>query len=179
MGSDESHLNFPLSVRDKVTRQCPQTTTFLKRERDRGAEAESSRGLSAYQPNALPLGQTGSLLLLVECCFTSTETVGLLGTGAQDVHLHFHTAPELWFCPWWWWSVLLDVHRNRRLIRDGSPGRPPRLSHSSSLCTREVIIPVTRTQELCEQGRVLGSRTHAVTIEPRSCVTREVVLGLS
>ena len=99
MGSDESHLNFPLSVRDKVTRQCPQTTTFLKRERDRGAEAESSRGLSAYQPNALPLGQTGSLLLLVECCFTSTETVGLLGTGAQDVHLHFHTAPELWFCP--------------------------------------------------------------------------------
>ena len=28
-------------------------------------------------------------------CFTSTETVGLLGTGAQDVHLDFHTAPEL------------------------------------------------------------------------------------
>ena len=33
---------------------------------------------------------------LVECCFTSTETVGLLGTGAQGVHLDFHTAPELW-----------------------------------------------------------------------------------
>ena len=32
---------------------------------------------------------------LVECCFTSTETVGLLGTGAQDVHLDFHTTPEL------------------------------------------------------------------------------------
>ena len=31
----------------------------------------------------------------VECCFTSTETVGLLGTGAQDVHLDFHTAPDL------------------------------------------------------------------------------------
>ena len=30
MGSDESHLN--VSVRDKVTRQCPQTTTFLKRK---------------------------------------------------------------------------------------------------------------------------------------------------
>ena len=27
--------------------------------------------------------------------------------------------------------VLLYVHRNRRLIRDWSPGRPPRLSHSS------------------------------------------------
>ena len=28
-------------------------------------------------------------------------------------------------------EVLLYVHRNRRLIRDGSPGRPPRPSHSS------------------------------------------------
>ena len=36
------------------------------------------------------------LLLLLKCCFTSTETVSLLGTGAQDVHLDFHTAPELW-----------------------------------------------------------------------------------
>ena len=33
---------------------------------------------------------------LVECCFTSTETVGLLRTGAHDGHLDFHTAPELW-----------------------------------------------------------------------------------
>ena len=32
---------------------------------------------------------------LVECCFSSTETVGLLGTGAQDGHLDFTTAPEL------------------------------------------------------------------------------------
>ena len=26
----------------------------------------------------------------------SAETVGLLGTGAQDSHLDFYTAPELW-----------------------------------------------------------------------------------
>ena len=32
------------------------------------------------------------LLLLLKRCFTSTETVGLLGTGAQDVHLDFRTA---------------------------------------------------------------------------------------
>ena len=32
--------------------------------------------------------------VLLECCFTSTETVGLLRTGAQDSHLDFHTAPE-------------------------------------------------------------------------------------
>ena len=28
MGSDESHFNVSLIVRDKVTRQCPQTTIF-------------------------------------------------------------------------------------------------------------------------------------------------------
>ena len=28
MGSDESHFNVSLIVRDKVRRQCPQTTTF-------------------------------------------------------------------------------------------------------------------------------------------------------
>ena len=28
MGSDEIHFNFSLLLRDKVRRQCPQTTTF-------------------------------------------------------------------------------------------------------------------------------------------------------
>ena len=58
MGSDERHFNVSLIVRDKVTRQCPQTTTFLKRKESRnGFEPRSY----AYEPNALPLGQTGSL----------------------------------------------------------------------------------------------------------------------
>ena len=32
---------------------------------------------------------------VVEVCFASTETVGLLGTEAQDGHLDFHAALEL------------------------------------------------------------------------------------
>ena len=36
MGSDKSHFNVSLIVRDKATRQCPQTTTFLKRKESRG-----------------------------------------------------------------------------------------------------------------------------------------------
>ena len=28
MGSDQSHFHVLLTVRDKVTKQCPQTTTF-------------------------------------------------------------------------------------------------------------------------------------------------------
>ena len=46
---------------------------------------------------------------MLQCCFTSTACR----------------------CCW----VLLYVHRNRRLIRDGSPGWPPRLSHSSCALT--------------------------------------------
>ena len=46
-GSDESHFNVSLIVREKVTRQSPQTTTF---EEKRRAEADSNRGPSAYQP---------------------------------------------------------------------------------------------------------------------------------
>ena len=57
MGIDESHFNVSLIVRDEVTRQRPQTTNF---EEKGEAEAESNRGPSAYQPNPLPLGQTGS-----------------------------------------------------------------------------------------------------------------------
>ena len=45
-------------VRDKVTRQCPQTTTF--QEKGEPKQIRTDVLLSAYQPNALPLGQTGS-----------------------------------------------------------------------------------------------------------------------
>ena len=57
MGTDESHSDASLVAQGEVTRQCPQTTTFDdKGEPKRGIEPMSS----AYQPNALPLGQTGS-----------------------------------------------------------------------------------------------------------------------
>ena len=35
MGSDESHFNVSLIVRDKVTRQCSQTKSFLERKESR------------------------------------------------------------------------------------------------------------------------------------------------
>ena len=38
---------------------------------------------------------TTYIIRLAEYCFTSTETVGLIGTGAQDGHLNFQSAPEL------------------------------------------------------------------------------------
>ena len=52
MGSDESHFNVSLTVRDKVTRQCPQTTTSEeKREpkRIRTAEVPLLTSLTPYR----------------------------------------------------------------------------------------------------------------------------------
>ena len=46
MGSDESHFNVLLTARDEVTRQCPQTTTLLKRME----KSKIEQGPSAYQP---------------------------------------------------------------------------------------------------------------------------------
>ena len=57
--------------------------------------------LSLGQPGFSPRCSHGCLYTgWLKCCFTSTETVGILGTGAQDVHLDFHTAPELWVTHW-------------------------------------------------------------------------------
>ena len=41
MGSDESYFNVSLIVRDKVTRQCPQTTCFKRKESRSGFEPRS------------------------------------------------------------------------------------------------------------------------------------------
>ena len=41
MGSDESHFNVSLIVRDKVTRQCQQTTIFGEKESRSGFEPRS------------------------------------------------------------------------------------------------------------------------------------------
>ena len=51
MGSDESHFNVSLVVRDKVTRQCPQTTTFEENREPRLIRTEVP--LITARPNRL------------------------------------------------------------------------------------------------------------------------------
>ena len=57
MGSDESHFNVSLIVRDSHK----TVSTNHNFWRERRAEAVLNWGPSAYQPTDLPLGQTGSL----------------------------------------------------------------------------------------------------------------------
>ena len=47
-GSDESHFNVSLIVRDKVTKQCPQTTTFEEKGESKRNRTEA---LLLNQPN--------------------------------------------------------------------------------------------------------------------------------
>ena len=57
MGSDKCHFNVLLIVRDKVTRQCPHTTTFEEK-------GEPKRNRTEVQTDALPLGQTSSRFIV-------------------------------------------------------------------------------------------------------------------
>ena len=67
MGSDESHLMFHSLWGTKSQDSVHKPQLFWRErraERYAGKQKgfrESTRGPSAYQPNALPLGQTGSL----------------------------------------------------------------------------------------------------------------------
>ena len=54
--------------------------------RERRAEAGSNRGPSAYQPNAWPLGQTGSRVLINEWTFIYGKRKLSLLTKAMHVH---------------------------------------------------------------------------------------------
>ena len=56
MGSDKDHFNVSLSVREKVTETVAINHNFWRQRR---AETARNQDPSAYQPNALPLGQTG------------------------------------------------------------------------------------------------------------------------
>ena len=58
MGSDESRFIVSLIVSDKVTRQCPQTTTFEGKGEPKRIRTEVP--LLTSLSNALPLSQTGS-----------------------------------------------------------------------------------------------------------------------
>ena len=53
----------------------------------------------------------------------------------------------------WVVGVSLYVHRNPRLIRDGSPGRPPRLSHSSWTLSYESVFKINMIRMFLEKKK--------------------------
>ena len=49
VGSDESHFNVFIIVRDKVTRQCPQTTTFEEKGEPKQIRVPLLTSLTPYR----------------------------------------------------------------------------------------------------------------------------------
>ena len=55
------HHQISLIVRDKVTRQCPQTTTQFEAQKGEPKQIRTTEVPLLTSLNDLPLGQTGSL----------------------------------------------------------------------------------------------------------------------
>ena len=72
----------------------------------------------------------------------------------------------------WLFEVLLNVHRNRRFIRDGSTGYPPRLSHSSwALIGYASFLPVLLNVLECPTyliGELFFGSVRAVSLAEKS-----------
>ena len=94
MGSDESHFNVSVGS-DGQSHNWDSVRKPQPFWRERRAEAVSNRGPSAYQPNALPLGQTGSQVdvlkdrnkycLQVRACFFRPGKVTCWGSEGVKV----------------------------------------------------------------------------------------------
>ena len=75
MGSDESHFNVSLIVRDKVTRQCPQTTFFEEKGEPKRIRTEVPLLTSlTTRPNRLTSRGCTSGGVYIPCIYMSGES---------------------------------------------------------------------------------------------------------
>ena len=142
MGRDEGYFDISLIVKDKVTRQCPQTTTFEeKREPKRirtGVPLLTS--LNHYR-QANPAHDSGSL----SCCFTSTEARWLIrdgdrvGRGRESEGSTAETARKIPERPW-------TAARTMEVLRRCPLAITQRLVHCAAIVVSTAVLDrVTKT----------------------------------
>jgi len=93
--------------------------------REKRAETDSNRGPSAYLPNALPLGQTGSLNCFVLFCFLTIYVFGSYRSkyGELDRHTDVDWSGLDWWSdliPVWWYGKQSTVITCRRDAEKGN-----------------------------------------------------------
>ena len=107
-----------------------------------------------HKPYEFQRENLNDTMMMLKCCFTSTGTVGLLGTGAQDVHLDFHTAPELCLKGCWLLKCCFTSTETVGLLRTGS---------------QDVHLDFHTAPELCQTlTRALGHDTEAACCTSQS-----------
>ena len=75
-------------------------------------------------------------LKMLKCCFTSTETIGLLGTGGQDGHHAFHTAPDLWLTQCRQTAIYKGLNVRHRSASTSTPKSHISTCESACACER-------------------------------------------
>ena len=90
MGSDESHFNVSLIVRDKVTRPCPQTTTFEEKGEPKRYRTEVVP-LTSLQPYRL----SQLKVILSQVAYASTNKTKLIRIVTELYNILF--TPRLMF----------------------------------------------------------------------------------
>ena len=121
MGSDKSHFNVSLIVRDKVTRQCPQTTTFEEKGEPQQIRTEVLLLTSLTPYHKAKPAHTRSIL---HCCLTSTEARwpirdgDRVGRGRESERLDRGNRPKKT-------GETADRHQNNRSVKAVSPRHCP------------------------------------------------------
>ena len=109
MGSGESHFNVSLIVRDKVTRQCPQTTTLCTVNHGPiyiQVHAVSRFGLAVRRHAGKQKGRFGSIPLRLSLLFKKVVVCGhclvTLSLTINEAFKWLSSLPILMQEPFWW-----------------------------------------------------------------------------
>ena len=94
-GGGASQISIIMIIIYVYMRNSSKETTVMCGETLQRTAMESLHSVKELSVRSVIQSKTLCTSGWLKCCPTSTETVGLLGTGAQDGHLDFHTAPEL------------------------------------------------------------------------------------
>ena len=126
MGNDESHCSVSLIMRDKVTRQCPQTTTFFK---ERGqpkrnlAEAVLLTSLMPYRW-AKPAHWLIIMIILTQLFIQRNIFSGeTILSACSHTHRHRHQHTQVY---WRWHNLICSQYKqitNRDLRRGKTAAR--------------------------------------------------------
>ena len=120
MGTDESHFNVSLIVRDKVTRPCPQTTTFEEKGEPKRIRTEVPLRTSLTPYRWAKAAHVTSLMGHSLYTHFNASPSGILSPNSATIgnatnwtlYLHF-ICSSLYICNFFFYSAQRIIHNYR------------------------------------------------------------------